>query len=77
MSTLIQRGYTVNGLSLESIGLDDVWVLSPDRKAARVSGFIQRSGLGIVESLLLECPEDHTMIFDPNSSLHINPLVLH
>lgn len=77
MNTVIQRGYAVSGLSLESIGLDDVWLLGPDRRARRVSGFIQKAGLGIVESLIAETPPDHMIFFDPHSSLHINPLVLH
>lgn len=75
--TIITREYTVNGPRLEDIGLNDVWVVSPDRRAARVSGFIQKHGLGIVESLMVECPPDHTLIFDPHSSPHINILRLH
>ncbi len=75
--TLFTREYTVNGMRLEDIGLDDVWVVSPDRRAARVKGFTQKHGLGIVASLMVECPPDHTMIFDPHSSHHINVLRLH
>lgn len=75
--TNITREYTVHGITLESVGLDDVWLLAPDRTAVRVSGFTQKPGLLIVESLLVECPEDHMFFFDPHSSLHINRLVLH
>lgn len=76
--TLFKREYTVTGIQLMSVGLDDVWVVNPaDRTAVRVSGFIQYSGMLIVESLLTDCPPDPVLIFDPHSSPHENILRLH
>ena len=67
----------VNGQSMASVGLGDAWVVRPDHRAMRVTGVVVKPGMGIVESLLADLPEDHFVIFDPSLSEYTHVLVLH
>lgn len=65
-----EKSYDVNGMRLETVGLDKALILWPDGTVTPVYGFILLPGCTIVESLLARFP--HCEIYADEDTLISN-----